>query len=197
VPLWLKLFHTAFLTVLVPIYWITPEYGPANFLWFSDIALFVLLFALWLENPLLTSTQVLAVGLLEAAWVLDFLVALVVGQSPLGMSAYMFDPKRDLFVRGLSLFHLWLPPLLCWLVWRLGYDRRALLVQTVVCWVVLPVTYCVSTRDANINRVFGLGKEEPPEWLAAPRFLFGLMLFLPFCVYLPTHFLLSKLLPRR
>jgi len=197
VPLWLKLSHTAFLAVLIPVYWRAPDYGPANFLWFSDIALFVLLFALWLENSLLASMQVLAVGLLETAWVLDFLLALILGKSPLGMSAYMFEPDRPLYLRGLSLFHLWLPPLLFWLVWRLGYDRRALVAQTVVCWVVLPVCYFVSTRKANINWVFGLGKEDPPEWLVSPRFLFGLMLFLPICVYLPLHLLLSKLFPRR
>lgn len=195
VPLWLKLFHTAFLAVLIPIYW--KDHGPANFLWFSDIALFVLLFALWLENRFLASTQALSVGLLETGWVLDFLIALVLGKSLLGMSAYMFDPELPLYLRGLSLFHLWLPPLLFWLVWRLGYDRRALAAQTLVCWVVLPVCYFLSTRKANINWVFGLGKEDPPEWLASPRFLFGLMLFLPVCVYLPTHLLLSKLFPRR
>jgi hypothetical protein len=139
---------------------------------------------------------VLSVGALESAWVLDFLLALVLGKSPLGMSAYMFDPQRDLFVRGLSLFHLWLPPLLFWLVWRLGYHRRALIAQTVVCWVVLPVSYLVSTRKANINWVFGLGEKEPPEWLASPRFLFGLMLFLPACVYMPMHLLLGKILSR-
>jgi len=196
IPLWLKLFHTAFLAVLVPVYWNAPEYGPANFLWFSDIALFVLLFALWLENPFLASTQALSVGLLETAWLLDFLPALILGKSPLGLSAYMLDPKRDLFLRGLSLFHLWLPPLLVWRVWRLGYDRRALLAQVVICWVVLPVSYFVSSDDANINWVFGPGGKQP-EWLAAPRFLFGLMLFLPVCVYLPTHLMLRHFFPRR
>ena len=30
----------------------------------------------------------------------------------LGMAGYMFDPKLPLFVRGLSLFHGWLPFLL-------------------------------------------------------------------------------------
>jgi hypothetical protein len=196
IPLWLKLAHTAFLAVLVPVYWTAPKYGPANFLWFSDIALFVLLFALWLESPFLASTQAVSVGLLETAWVLDFLLALILGKSPFGMTAYMLDPKRDLFIRGLSLFHVWMPPLLVWLVWRLGYDRRALLAQTALCWVVLPVSYFVSSKEANINWVFGPGGE-PPEWLAAPRFLFGLMLFLPICVYLPTHFLLRRFFPQR
>jgi hypothetical protein len=41
-----------------------------------------------------------------------------------GMTSYMFNPHSALFLRGLSLFHGWLPFLLCYLVFRLGYDRR-------------------------------------------------------------------------
>jgi hypothetical protein len=39
IPLWIKLFITLFLCVLVPVYW--RNFGPANFLWGSDIALFL------------------------------------------------------------------------------------------------------------------------------------------------------------
>jgi len=40
IPLGLKVVYTLFVCALVPIYW--REYGPANFLWFSDIALLAL-----------------------------------------------------------------------------------------------------------------------------------------------------------
>jgi hypothetical protein len=53
IPLGLKVVYTIFVCALVPIYW--REYGPANFLWFSDIALLALVPALWLENALLVS----------------------------------------------------------------------------------------------------------------------------------------------
>ena len=43
VPVWLKWTFTAFLAVLVPIYW--ANYGPTNFLYFCDIALFLTLAA--------------------------------------------------------------------------------------------------------------------------------------------------------
>jgi hypothetical protein len=112
VPLWLKLLHTLFLCVLVPVYGHT--YGPANFLWFSDLALLILLLALWLESPLLASTQALSVALLETVWLVDFLVRLATGVRLIGMSEYMFDPCLPRLVRGLSLFHAWLPPLLLW-----------------------------------------------------------------------------------
>ncbi|HET8644043.1 MAG TPA: hypothetical protein VFO85_01065, partial [Vicinamibacteria bacterium] len=53
IPLAVKLIYTAFMAVLVPYYWMA--YGPTNFLFFCDIALFFALAALWLESPLLAS----------------------------------------------------------------------------------------------------------------------------------------------
>jgi hypothetical protein len=38
-PLALKLVYTAFMAVLVPVYW--HYYGPTNFLYFCDVALFL------------------------------------------------------------------------------------------------------------------------------------------------------------
>ena len=49
-----------------------------------------------------------------------------------GMTDYMFEKQRSLFLRGLSLFHGWLPFLLLYLVWRMGYDPRALTAWTCV-----------------------------------------------------------------
>jgi hypothetical protein len=34
----------------------------------------------------------------------------------------MFDLKISLFIRGLSCFHIILPLLLLWMLYRLGYD---------------------------------------------------------------------------
>ncbi|CAN0542991.1 unnamed protein product, partial [Ectocarpus sp. 12 AP-2014] len=71
IPLWLKISYTLMVLVIIPVYW--RDLGPANFLWFSDIALFALVAALWLENRLINSTMAVAVLFLESAWVLDFL----------------------------------------------------------------------------------------------------------------------------
>ena len=70
IPLWLKVGYTAFVCVLVPIYW--RHYGPGNFLWFSDACLLIAVFAIWLESSLLTSIIALAILLLDLAWNLDF-----------------------------------------------------------------------------------------------------------------------------
>lgn len=53
IPLGLKIVYTLFVCELVPIYW--RQYGPDNFLWFSDIALLAIVPALWLENALLVN----------------------------------------------------------------------------------------------------------------------------------------------
>ena len=55
VPLLVKVPYALFVAVLVPVYW--RRYGPANFLWFSDLALLVGLAAAWLESRLLAGMQ--------------------------------------------------------------------------------------------------------------------------------------------
>ena len=63
------------------------ERGPANFLWLSDIALFVILLALWMGSRFLTSMMTLSVLLPELAWNLDFFLRLVTGFDVIGINA--------------------------------------------------------------------------------------------------------------
>jgi len=190
IPLGLKIAYTVFVCVLVPIYW--RQYGPANFLWFSDIALLVLVPALWLENALLVSMMAIAVVFFEALWNVDFFVRLLTGKSLIGLSAYMFDPKIPLLIRSLSCFHIVLPLLLLWMLHQLGYDQRAFVWQTVVAFVVLPLSYLVSNPQENVNWVYGFG-EKPQTILPAPLFVILLMLLFPLVVYLPTHLLFARI----
>ena len=136
IPFWLKLAFTAFMFVLVPVYW--ANYGPTNFLYFCDLALFLVLAGIWTESPLLVSLPAVGILLPQMLWCLDFLVELCGGRLT-GLTSYMSDPNRSLFLRGLSLFHGWLPFLVYYLVKKLGYDRRALVgwiaIATVVCLV--------------------------------------------------------------
>jgi hypothetical protein len=53
----------------------------------------------------------------------------------------MFDPHVPLGIRLLSLFHVAVPPLLLWAIWRLGYDRRGWKYQTLTAWIVVPINY--------------------------------------------------------
>lgn len=188
--LWLKIAYTLFICVLVPVYWV--HYGPGNFLWFSDIALFATAAALWLESSLLASMMALSVIVLESVWIVDFVIGLIKGSSVIGLSAYMFDSKISLPIRGLSLFHIVLPVVLVSLLYRFGYDTRALIAQTVLAWIVLPATYFLTTPSENVNWVYGPGGG-PQKWISAPLYLILLMLAFPLVLYLPTHFLLKKL----
>ena len=191
IPLLLKIVLTTFVAILIPIYWW--YYGPGNFLWFSDLALFLSTAALWLESPLIASTQAVSVGLLEVVWLTDFLARLL-RLKLIGLSEYMFDRKIPPFIRGLSLFHVALPFLVFWLVWELGYDTRALLVQTILAWLVLLTCYFLTDPKENVNWVFGWGKEKQTVMSPFAYLLLVLAVF-PVCIYLPSHFLLEFIMP--
>jgi hypothetical protein len=80
---------------------------------------------IWLESSLLISMCAVGILLPQCLRLLDFGSHLL-GFHFLNLTSYMFDPHLPLFTRGLSLFHGWLPLLLVWLLFRLGYDKRAL-----------------------------------------------------------------------
>lgn len=192
-PLWLKIVFTLVVCVILVVNW--RNYGPRNFLWFSDIALLVTVPALWFENGLLASMMALSIVAADVAWNVDFFGGLMTGRSLFGLGKYMFDERIPWPVRLVSLFHIWFPALLLWMVYRLGYDERALLAQTALAWVVLPVSYLVVTEESeNINWVRGPRGERQkslPGWL----YLALLMLALPLLIYLPTHLILKRLMP--
>jgi len=191
VPLWLKIACTLFVSVLVPVYWI--NYGPSNFLWFSDFALLVTVLALWLECPFFTSVAVVGILLPELLWNIDFFLRLIFGANLIGLSYYMFDGGKPIFLRGLSLFHVFLPVLLLWLVNRLGYDKRALIVQTGVAWILFIVCYLFTDPAKDINLVFlPLQRSDLPA--SGIWFVLLLMIVYPAVFYLPVHVLLERTL---
>ncbi len=185
IPLPIKLIYTLFLCLLVPIYW--RGYGLTNFLWFCDIDLLVLLPALWLESRLLNSMMAVGMLLFLLGWNLDFLT----GGHVFGMVDYMFDSSIPFYIRQLSLYHLVLPFLHLFLLRRLGYDRRALLAQSLLMWVVLLVCYIATDPATNINWAFGL--EDPQTQLHPFLYLVFLMGSIFMLVYLPTHLMLRAL----
>jgi hypothetical protein len=200
IPLWLKLAYSAFMAVLVPVYW--HYYGPTNFLYFCDIALILTLVGIWLESPLLISMCAVGIMASQALWVIDFL-AHFVGVSLTGMTDYMFEAHRSVFLRGLSLFHGWLPFLLLYLVWKLGYDRRAFITWTVLAWVLILICFFFmpppqpdpGLTPVNINYVWGLSDHVPQTWVASWIWVAGLMIGLPALLFAPTHYLLARIMP--
>jgi hypothetical protein len=194
IPIWLKIAYTAFVCALIPIYWV--KWGPSNFLWFSDIALLLTVPALWFESSLLASMMALSVMVLELAWNFDYFVRLASGKRLIGLADYMFDSSKPIFLRSLSLFHVVLPPLLFWLVYRLGYDSRAVVAQTILCWLVLIVCYLFTGPAENVNWVYGTASQTRMRILGLP-FVVVLMVGIPLLIYFPTHLLLKKFLPHR
>jgi hypothetical protein len=190
-PFGLKVGYSVFLAILVPIWWV--QFGPQNFLWFSDIALLVMLAALWLESRLLGSMMALAALLPELGWNVDFLIWLFKGSSLIGLAGYLEDPDSPAYAKGLSIgFHIILPWLILWTVHRLGYDRRALAAQTLAAWVILPVTRIVSTPEENINWVYGPTDSPIQGWMPPGAWLGLEMIFFPIIIYAPLHLALRR-----
>jgi len=190
IALSLKLTYSIFVAWVIPIYW--KQYGPANYLWFSDVALILLVPALWLESKLFFSALAVSVVLLELLWNVDFFVRLLTRSQLVGLSDYMFDSTISRSIRALSLFHVLLPAILIWYVYRLGYDSRAFVVQTFSAWVVLLLSFFLTKPKDNINWVYGFGKK-PQTRVPKVIHLLLLMLGLPALVYLPSHLVLKRL----
>lgn len=190
IPLWIKIVFTLYVAVVVAVY--ARKYSLANFLWFSDIALLATVPALWLENSFLASMMAVGVLLPELLWNAGFFWQLVTGRRITGLTDYMFDPRIPLYLRALSLFHVFLPVMLLWMIHLLGYAPAAWIAQTFLAWVLLPVIYFFTSPEENVNWVFGPGGK-PQKRIPPPVYLGLLMLGFPLLVYLPTHFLLQWL----
>jgi hypothetical protein len=201
IPFWLKIVFTAFMAVMVPVYWY--NYGPTNFLYFCDVSLFLTLAGVWTESALLISMCCVGILLPQALWCVDY-VAVLCGFKLTGMTNYMVSDS-PFFLRSLSLFHGWLPFLLVFLVLRTGYDRRALVAWTGLAWMLCLISYFWlpgpydlppgSMTPKNVDYVFGMNDDKPQALMPPLAYLFFWMGILAVIVYVPTHFLLRKFVP--
>jgi hypothetical protein len=200
IPMAVKLAYTAFAALLIPVY--LAHYGPTNFFYFCDQAVLLTLVGIWIESPLLIS--LCAVGILapQVLWIVDFL-GTAIGLPITGMTGYMFDPVKPLLLRALSGFHGWLPLLLVYLVFRLGYDRRALPIWSVmaiatmlVCFFALPSPRSdAGLTPVNINYVWGFSDAVAQSWMPAWAWLAAMLVGLPALLFLPTHLALCRVMP--
>ena len=183
VPLWLKVGWSLWVLVWMPVYW--HQYGLQNFLYFCDLGNLFIAAALWVESPLLFSWQACGLLLFQILYTIDLIGAVVSGHHIIGGTEYMFDPHVALLVRLLSLFHVVVPPLLLWAIWRLGYDGRGWKYQTVTAWVVVPINYFWRPQyDVNWARgPFFREQHVVPGML----YLVVYLVVVPVVVYWPTH----------
>lgn len=201
IPVWLKLAYTLFMAVLIPVYW--SYYGPTNFLYFCDVALLLTLVGIWREDALLISMCAVGILLPQFFWVADFF-ATFWGYPLSGMTAYMFRRESSLFLRGLSLFHGWLPFLLVYLVRCVGYDRRGFKAWTCLAWALIAICFFLmpppnpdaGLTPVNINYVWGMNDAHAQTWMPTYAWLGFLIVGLPLLVFMPTHLVLRKLAPQ-
>jgi hypothetical protein len=118
----------------------------------------------------------------------------------------MFDATEPLLLRGISLFHGWLPILLIWLVRRFGYDRRALKFQTIAGVILLLICYFgfapPGTHEAgklavNINFVFGASDRASQTIMPPLGWLGILVVGIPVLMYWPTHLALKTIMRKK
>lgn len=176
--------------VLIPVYW--HYYGPLNFLWLSDMGLFLTTFGLWFNMPVLISMAAVGVMLTELIWCVDYFADLFFGLNIIDLSDYMFDHGYPLVLRGLSLFHVAMPVIWIFYLIQYGYDRRAFWYMTILYWIMVIFTYTLTEPAANVNWVF-LPLFKPMLGLAENVWMILLMILFPLCIFLPTHFVCMRL----
>ena len=187
VPLWLKVAWTVMVLVIILIYW--RHKGPANFLWFSDLAMFALVAGLWLESSYVVSLAACLVLLPEVLWSVSFFSRLLRLPSVIGIADYMFDEKTPLWLRAVSLFHLPLLAVIVWSPWRLGYDIGVFPAVVLLTWIVLPLTRWLTKPEPNINHVYRLPVAAGAN-LSPIQHMLLLMIAVPLALQLPGHLLL-------
>ncbi|HEX3741047.1 MAG TPA: hypothetical protein VHV29_15205 [Terriglobales bacterium] len=187
IPLWLKVAWTVWLVVWAPVYW--HQYGAQNFLYFCDVGNFLIAIGLWSENRLILSWQAVGLLVFQTLYAVDLVGAVISGHHIIGGTEYMFDPKINLFVRLLGLYHLVVPPLLLWALHRLGYDPEAFRWQTFTMWTLVLFSFFWRPQS-NVNWARGLGHEQHmvPHWL----YLIIYLIVVPVVVYWPTHWALKR-----
>ncbi|HEY6764413.1 MAG TPA: hypothetical protein VI386_06550, partial [Candidatus Sulfotelmatobacter sp.] len=82
IPVWLKIAWTLWLIAWFPLYW--KQYGPQNFLFFCDLGNLLIGIALWLESPLIFSSQACGLLLFQALYAVDLAGALLTGRHLIG-----------------------------------------------------------------------------------------------------------------
>ena len=158
IPVSLKIIYSAFMMVLIPVYW--RYYGPTNFLWISDVSLILAFLAVLFENKIFASMAAIGGLVLETFWMLSFALVLFFNIHFTDIADYMFDSSLPLWLRSISLFHIALPPLFIWLILRLGYVQKAVYIQITLTWVILGITWGITKPSENINWVFSYLKIE-------------------------------------
>jgi hypothetical protein len=203
IPAGIKIGLCAFLTILIPFYWYA--FGGGNFLYFCDVVLFLAVWGIVTERSLPVSTAAVGGIIMQWMWTIDVIGA--AGGAPvINMTAYMLQPGQSRTLRALEMFHAWLPFLILYSIWKLGYDRRAFLCWTLLASSLLTISYLFyrapgsppgsGFSPVNLNFVHGPSLYQKQTWMPGWMWLALLYVGLPLVAYLPTHLVLSHFMPQ-
>jgi hypothetical protein len=184
IPLWIKISYTTLAIIIFPIY--LYKYGAVNFLWFSDIAFFMMVPALWFKSRIISSMMAIGVLPIETIW----LVSLFTGGAFLGIANYMYDTELPLWLRLLSFFHFAVIGAIIYMIGKFGYDKRALFPQIILSLIVVFLTRNFSDKVDNINMVFL--PEAFSGYMSENFYTVAMPVALVFIFIIPTHFILKK-----
>jgi hypothetical protein len=168
-------------------------WGWQNLLHLCDVGLVLACLGLWMRQPLLVSSQALNALLVGVLWSLDVCWRLFTGHHLVGGTEYMWDTHYALWIRLLSIFHIVLPFFLLWAIRVLGYDRRALALQSAIAAILLIVSRFLSP-ELNMNYAF----QDPllhRAWGPAPLHLAVILAGCVLIFFWPTHLLLLRIYP--
>ena len=171
----------------------TWAWGWQNMMHICDVGVVVACLGLWWRQSLLVSSQALLAPLVGVLWGLDVFWRLAFGHHLVGGTEYMWDANYPLWIRLLSCFHIGLPIVLLWATRVLGYDSRALALQTAITAVVLVFSRFLSPQ-LNMNYAF----QDPlfhRAWGSAPVHLAVILAGCVLIFFWPMHLLLSRVFP--
>jgi hypothetical protein len=184
---------TLWMVLWVPV--VLWAYGPQNFFWLCNAALFLILYSLWAGDRLILSSQAGTVTLIGVVWTIDLALGLATGGRTALVTSYMWNPEIPLLARTVSLYHVFLPVLAIGVLARWGYDRRGPWLQCGIGALLIIGSWLFTDPARNINWVAAPFDVEQ-RWIAEPIWVVSLVVLCPVLVFYPGHRLVRLALRR-
>jgi hypothetical protein len=165
-------------------------WGWQNMMHFCDVGAVIACLGIFMQLPLLFSSQAVGSLFVGVLWSLDIAWRLATGHHLVGGTEYMWNERYALWIRLLSTFHIGLPLVMLWAMRKMGYDPRALALQSAIAAVLLIFSRFLSPA-LNMNYAF----QDPlfhRAWGPAPVHLAVIFAGTVLLLYWPTHALLGK-----
>jgi len=168
-------------------------WGWQNMMHLCDVGAIIACLAIFLQIPILVSSQAIGSVFVGMLWGLDVAWRLVTGHHLVGGTEYMWDTNYPIWNRLLSTFHIGLPVALLWAMRTLRYDSRGLALQAAI---VAPLFVFSRFLPPALNMNYAF--QDPlfhRAWGPAPLHLAIIFAGTMIILYWPTHLLLRRTFP--